>query len=118
MAGVYDLPLLFEKGDIAEDARNLTFLRKAVGADVEDMRRRSPVYNADKIKVPVMLVHGEEDVRAPLEHAKRMRAALEKAGNAPVWIVESGEEHGLRSEANRAEVYEQMLAFFAKHLGP
>jgi len=46
-----------------------------------------------------------------------MRAALEKAGNTPVWISELGEEHGIFNENHRAQVYEQMLAFFEKNLG-
>jgi dipeptidyl aminopeptidase/acylaminoacyl peptidase len=117
-AGVYDLPLMFEKGDIRELDRDVQYLQAAVGTDTEELRRRSPVYNADKIKVPVMLIHGRLDERVPFEHALRMRAALEKVGNPPVWISESGEEHGLGAEPNRVENYEKMLAFFARHLGP
>jgi dipeptidyl aminopeptidase/acylaminoacyl peptidase len=117
VAGVYDLPLLFEKGDVQEMARDVAYLRAAVGTDMEELRKRSPVYNADKIKIPVMLIHGKDDERAPFEHARRLRAALQKAGNAPEWISETGEAHGLSNEANRAEDYEKMLAFFAKHIG-
>lgn len=116
-AGVYDLPLLFERGDIRRMDRDVEYLKAAVGTDMDELRRRSPVYNAEKIKAPVMLIHGRLDERAPIEHAHRMRAALQKAGNPPVWISESGEAHGIGSERNRVEVYEQMLAFFAKHLG-
>jgi dipeptidyl aminopeptidase/acylaminoacyl peptidase len=117
VSGVYDLPLLFEIGDIQEVEANQQYLREAVGTDVNDMRQRSPVYNADKIKAAILLVHGKDDQRAPFEHAKRMRAALEKAGHPAEWISEGGEAHGINSEKHRAEVFEQMLAFFAKNLG-
>ena len=117
MAGVYDLTLMFEKGDIQTIARGQDYLKEAVGTDEADMRARSPVYNADKIKAAVMLIHGRDDERAPFEHAVRMRAALTKAGKPPVWISEGREGHGIFNEASRAEVYEQMLEFFAKHLG-
>jgi dipeptidyl aminopeptidase/acylaminoacyl peptidase len=116
MAGVYDLPLMFEKGDIKDLDRGVRYLKEAVGTDENDMRQRSPVYNADKIKAAVMLIHGRDDERAPFEHALRMRAALQKAGQQPEWISEGRERHGIFNEASRAEVYEQMLAFFAKHL--
>ena len=38
-------------------------------------------------------------------------------GNPPEWFTEWGEGHGFFNEANQAEAYERMLAFFAKHLG-
>lgn len=117
VAGVYDLPLLFEKGDVQEMARDVAYLRAAVGTDMNDLKLRSPAYNADKIKIPVMLVHGKDDERAPIEHAHRMRAALQKAGNPPEWLSESGEAHGIRNEAGRAEAYEKMLTFLATHIG-
>jgi dipeptidyl aminopeptidase/acylaminoacyl peptidase len=117
MAGIYDLPLMFEKGDIQTARAGLKYLRLAVGTDEEELRRRSPVYNADKIKVPVLLLHGKIDERAPYEHAKRMRDALEKAGNPPEWSTEWGEGHGFFDETNRGAAYTLMLEFFGKHLG-
>ena len=118
MSGVYDLPLMFEKGDIKDLDRGVQYLKEAVGTDENDMRARSPVYNADKIKAAVMLIHGRDDERAPFEHALRMRGALQKAGKQPEWISEGREGHGIFNQASRADVYEKMLAFFAKHLGP
>ena len=117
MSGVYDLPLLFEKGDIKSRESGLIYLRQALGTNMEELKSRSPVNNADKIKAAVMLIHGKEDRRAPFEHAKRMREALRKAGNKPVWISEMGEEHGIVNQNNRADVYSAMLDFLKKHLG-
>jgi dienelactone hydrolase len=117
MAGVYDLPLMFEKGDIQTVKSGINYLKVAVGTDTEELKRRSPVYNADKIRAKVLLLHGKIDERAPFEHAKRMRAALEKAGNPPEWSTEWGEGHGFFDPANRAAAYELMLKFFDKHLG-
>ena len=117
MSGVYDLPLLFEKGDIQTRESGLIYLRQALGTNMDDLKKRSPVYNADQIKAAVMLIHGKEDRRAPFEHAKRMREALRKAGNNPVWISEMGEEHGIVNQNNRADVYSAMLDFLKKHLG-
>jgi dipeptidyl aminopeptidase/acylaminoacyl peptidase len=118
LSGVYDLPLMFEKGDIQSVQSGMNYLKTAVGTDMEELRRRSPVYNADKIRVPVLLLHGKLDERTPFEHAKRMREALEKAGNPPEWSTEWGEGHGFFDEKNRAAAYELVLRFFAKNLGP
>jgi dipeptidyl aminopeptidase/acylaminoacyl peptidase len=117
MAGVYDLPMMFDRGDIQTVKWGVNYLSETLGGDMEELKRRSPVYNAEKIRAPVLLIHGKDDERAPYEHAVRMRAALVKAGNAPEWLTESLEGHGFGEERNRAEAYEKMLAFFAKHLG-
>jgi dipeptidyl aminopeptidase/acylaminoacyl peptidase len=118
MAGVYDLPLMFDKGDIQSVRWGVNYLEDVLGRDMEELKRRSPVYNAAKIRAPVLLIHGKDDERAPYEHAVRMRDALVKAGNAPEWLSERLEGHGFYEEGNRAAAYEKMLAFFAKHLSP
>jgi dienelactone hydrolase len=117
MAGIYDLSLMLTKGDIQTSASGKNYLNLALGTDKEELKRRSPVYNADKIRIPVLLLHGKVDERAPYEHAKRMRDALKKAGNPPEWSTEWGEGHGFFDEANRAAAYGLMLEFFAKNLG-
>jgi dipeptidyl aminopeptidase/acylaminoacyl peptidase len=117
MAGIYDLPLMFEKGDVQTVESGVNYMKMVVGTDMEELKRRSPVYNADKIRAPVLLLHGKIDERAPFEHAKRMRHALEKAGNPPEWATEWGEGHGFFNETNRVAAYEQILSFFAKYLG-
>ena len=47
----------------------------------------SPVKLAHRIKSPLLLAYGEEDLRVPLEHGKRMRDALIAAGQKPVWVT-------------------------------
>lgn len=118
IAGVYDLQLMHEKGDIPDTANGRRYLRMAVGTDAEDMKRRSPASNARQITAAVMLVHGRDDERAPYEQATRMRAALQAAGREPEWIVVPREAHGFFNEANRAKVYGQVLAFLARHTAP
>lgn len=115
-AGVYDLPLMFESGDITEAEAGVNFLASALGTDEADLRARSPVYQADRIRARVMLVHGKLDERAPIVHARRMRQALIEAGNEPVWLVENREGHGFRDAANRLALYRALLDFFEENL--
>jgi len=115
VAGVYDLGLLFKAGDIRRTNRGVNYLKTAVGDNKQDLISRSPVHNANKIDIPVLLVHGKRDFRAPIKHAERMRKALKKSGNAPEWHVEKREGHGIAGEDNRVVVYEKMLSFFKEH---
>ena len=117
MSGVYDLNLMFERGDIADAERGLSYVREAIGEDPVLLESRSPVANAAAIRANVMLIHGRQDNRAPIEHAERMRDALEKAGRDVVWLTEVGEAHGIMSDANRVRVYEDMLAFLEENIG-
>ncbi|NJN51566.1 MAG: S9 family peptidase [Gammaproteobacteria bacterium] len=67
--GVYDLNLMFDKGDIQSVAFGMNYLKRVLGTDTADLTRRSPVNHADNIKVPVLLIHGKLDERAPIEHS-------------------------------------------------
>src|SRR5262249_36606925 len=58
-SGVYDLPLLFKSGEIANRRWGPSYLKEAVGVETDSLRALSPVYNAERIKAAVMLVHGE-----------------------------------------------------------
>jgi dipeptidyl aminopeptidase/acylaminoacyl peptidase len=117
MSGVYDLNLMFSAGDIAGAMRGLSYLNKVLGEDKALLASRSPVDNADKIKAKVMLIHGKQDPRAPIQHAERMRKALRDQGKEAVWVTERGESHGIYSEENRVQVYEALLGFLKENIG-
>ncbi len=115
--GVYDLELMFKKGDIPTRDSGVVFLKEAVGEDKEDLRARSPVHNLDKVKAPVFIVHGGEDFRVDVEHAYRLRDGLEKLGKPYEWMLKPKEGHGFYKPENRLELYERMLAFLEKYIG-
>ncbi len=114
--GVYDLELMYESGDIPGSRSGVAYLKRVLGEDQADLRARSPVYLADKIEVPILLVHGKEDWRVDYKQAKRMRSALEAKKKPFEWMALSREGHGVYDEENRREVYERILQFLDKHL--
>jgi len=116
--GVYDMELMYKKGDISERESGKRFLRKTLGTDPADLQRRSPVHMADKIKAPVFLAAGGKDVRAPKEHTEEMRDALAAAGHpAEEVVIEPKEMHGFYDETANLNLYTKMLAFFDKYIG-
>ena len=116
--GVYDLGLMFEKGDIPTRDSGVTFLKEAVGEDEQDLRARSPLHNLEKLKAPVFIVHGGEDYRVDVEHAYRLRERLEELDKPYEWMLKEKEGHGFYRPENRLELYERMLAFLGKYIGP
>jgi dipeptidyl aminopeptidase/acylaminoacyl peptidase len=117
LAGVYDLELLYTTGDIRHSRLGLDYLEKVIGRDRDLLRARSPVHLAERISVPVLLVHGSVDGRADYQHAQRMRRALEALGKPHELIALRGEGHGIYDEQTRTEVYRGVLAFLDHHIG-
>ncbi len=93
--GVYDLPLLFNKSNTSaiEEVRLRT--ENVVGKESDELYEFSPVYLADKIEVPVLLLAGLQDKIAPPEHTYRMELALKKMGKnvQSVYYKNSGHGH-------------------------
>ncbi len=116
-AGIYDLALMYKKGDISERKSGLTYLKTVIGRNDAELDANSPDKLADKIDVPVLLVHGEDDKRAPFAQAKAMRAALDAAHKPYEWLSKPGEGHGFFSEANNVEFFNTLQAFLEKHIG-
>jgi dipeptidyl aminopeptidase/acylaminoacyl peptidase len=116
-AGVYDLKMMYKKGDVRESQVGRSYLHQVIGKDDADLDANSPDKLAEKIGVPVLLVHGEDDKRAPFAQAKAMRAALEAAHKPYEWMSKPGEGHGFYDEKNRVDFYNALQAFLEKHIG-
>jgi len=117
-AGVYDLAMMYKKGDIRESKSGRSYLTTVIGKDDADLAANSPARLADQIDVPVLLVHGEDDKRVPFAQAKAMRAALDAAHKPYEWLSKPGEGHGFYSEKNNVEFYNRLQGFLAEHIGP
>ncbi len=116
--GVYDVDMLFKKGDIPQRESGLRYLRRTHGTDRTDWVRTSPALRAAEVKVPVYLAAGARDERAVPEQTELMNKALIAAGNRPEgMIIQSGEMHGFYGEEARINLYTEMLNFFQRHIG-
>jgi len=118
-AGVADLRIQSERSDTRRSRSGNAYLRAAMGKDDDEYtRENSPIDLVDKFKVPVLIVHGEDDPRVPFENAKLWRSAMEKRGIPTEWLAKPKELHGFFKEENNEERYKVMEAFLEKYLGP
>ena len=116
--GVYDIDMMFKKGDIPESESGQRFLRRTHGTDTKTWAENSPARRASEVKIPVYLAAGARDVRTPPEQTELMNKALIAAGNPPEgMIIQSGEMHGFYNVENRVNLYSEMLKFFGRHIG-
>ena len=117
-AGVYDLSMQKTKSDTRESESGRNYLDMALGTDPAELKANSPVDLVDQIDIPVLLIHGKDDKRAPYAEAEEMRNALEKAGKPVEWMAKSGEGHGFYDVQNNIDMYTKLLAFLKQSIGP
>lgn len=115
--GIYDLDMMYNKGDIKTSKGGRSYLTSVIGRDEADLAANSPTHLADKIDVPVFLVHGEDDQRAPFAQFKAMRAALDAAHKPYETLTKPDERHGFVKPANIEEFYNRLQAFLEKNIG-
>jgi dipeptidyl aminopeptidase/acylaminoacyl peptidase len=115
--GIYDLDMMYNKGDIKDSKFGRSYLTSVIGKDQADLAANSPTHLADKIDVPVFLVHGEDDERAPFAQFKAMRAALDAAHKPYETLTKPDERHGFVKPENVEEFYTRLQAFLDKHIG-
>lgn len=116
-AGIYDLEIMYSKGDISDLWGGEAFLQRVIGRDPEQLKLYSPLYQANKLQAPVMLIHGKKDQRAPIAHAKRLRKALKKLDKNPVWLTFGASGHGVWSVKRQTKLYTEILKFLDLHIG-
>ena len=117
-AGVYDLPLMFVEGNIPNYLKNgLAYLKEAVGDNIDDLKSRSPVYNVDKIKANILLIHGGKDDQVPIEQALRLKEAFDSIDKSYGWLELEYEGHGYNNNENRKKVYQKILNFLDENIG-
>jgi acylaminoacyl-peptidase len=86
-------------------------------ADPQFFVDHSPLFSADKVDTPLLLLHGDEDGNVPPNESEQMFTAL-RLLNRPVELVRfPGEDHGLRGTwANRVEHRTMLLEWFDRWL--
>ncbi|MBN1222466.1 MAG: S9 family peptidase [Candidatus Aminicenantes bacterium] len=78
---------------------------------------RSPLFHADKIKTPLLLLHGDADINVPVEESEQMFTALKLLHKEVEYIRFKGENHGiLGTDENRILLPKMMLAWWDKDL--
>lgn len=119
VAGVSDISVQAHRSDTRRSRGGRNFLREAWGMDdPKYVEANSAIDHIDKFNVPVLIIHGEDDPRVPIQNAREMRDALKKAGKPFEYMTRPKEGHGFFKEQNNIDRYEMTIAFLNKYLGP
>lgn len=85
--------------------------------DRELMEEKSPLYHADEIEIPLLIVQGGRDVRVTDIEAQQMVDAIEDAGLEVEYMYFPDAGHGFTSFSQREEFYTVCEEFLAEYLG-
>ena len=123
IAGVSDLDdfIGWRKRNWGSDSEGYTYWLKAIGdpgKDEQKLREVSPVALADKIKIPVLLIHGDGDFVVPIAQSKAMKKALEKVGRKTELITLEEEGHSYWTAESEILAMSAIDNFLWQHLGP
>jgi dipeptidyl aminopeptidase/acylaminoacyl peptidase len=79
--------------------------------------RQSPIHYAANVTTPTLFVHGEADLRVPIEQAEQMYTALRKRQIPARMVRYPGSYHGGWSPWNTVHRYWQEIQWWDRWLG-
>lgn len=84
--------------------------------ELEMLKATSPVFHADKIRKPLIVIQGKNDPRVLKAESDDLVAAVQKNGVPVEYVVFDDEGHGFTKKKNQVAAYGAILAFLDKHL--
>ena len=86
-------------------------------ADRAQLDAQSPVHRIADIRVPLLVIHGANDVRVMKQDSEDVVAALKAAGRPVEYLVFDDEGHSIRRWQNRVTAFRRVEQFLAACLG-
>ncbi len=131
LAALTQYPELWSAGvDIVGIANLVTFLENtgsyrralrepeygSLERDRDFLESISPIHKADKIRAPLMVIHGKNDPRVPVGEAEQIVEKVGENGGRVEYLLYEDEGHGLAKLKNRLDAYPKIAAFLDEHL--
>ena len=94
------------------------FAEQYTSADPAVSAAQSPLAYADKIDLPVLIIHSEQDWRCPVEQAQRLYVALKLRGVETELLLFPGEGHELSRSglpSHRVARFDAILDWWSRH---
>ena len=83
--------------------------------DPERYMRNSPLFSADQIETPLLLIHGDDDF-VDVTQPQELFNALQRQGKDSVFLRYWGEDHTFGSPANIRDMWQRIFAWFDDYL--
>lgn len=116
--GVSDIPLMLRNRQKLSTRDVLPVTIGDLYRERDALRARSPLYNIDRIRSPILLAHGLDDTIVSPQHSKRMAKKLKAAGLPHQTVYFEDGTHDLTDPPLRTRFLENLEAFLETHLSP
>ncbi|WP_267549422.1 S9 family peptidase [Rhizobium rhizogenes] len=81
------------------------------------LKERSPLNHIDRIRRPLLIVQGANDVRVKASESEQIVSAMQRHGIPVTYVLYPDEGHGIQRMENRRSYSAVVEAFLAQHLG-
>ncbi|WP_327151189.1 S9 family peptidase [Nocardia sp. NBC_01329] len=82
-----------------------------------DILARSPITMVDRIRTPLLVAQGANDVRVVQQESENIVAPLRARGIPVEYLVADDEGHGFENPENQVRLFRAIERHFAEHLG-
>ncbi len=85
-------------------------------ADTDFFVAQSPLFHAENVTTPLLLVHGDSDVNVPKGESDQFFTALKLLGREVEYVQIVGQDHHILDHEQRIVWNDTILAFLTKYL--
>lgn len=116
MAGITDVAKqLRYQVDLLSSRYSKVWQSRVKGTTDFDLDQISPLKQVERLRIPVLVAHGDDDTRVPYRQSSAYAAALAKAGKTHEFRTYAGEGHGFASSGNMEDWLTRLEAFLDKY---
>lgn len=106
--------------DLAAMLRYDNFFLSEVGGrlrreEIPNVRDVSPIRSPESFSMPVLLMHGDKDLRVPVDQSRSMASALRGAGRQVHYVEQREGDHHFSRQEHRLQFLQEMETFLDAH---
>ena len=116
--GVVDRQLFVERTNPASATRWMMKMGGTPSEKPELYRRANVLLQVDKVKTPLLVMHGENDPQVPPADSAFFVKALREHHKTVFYFTYPGELHGFSQPAHRLDAWQKQLAFLQQYVNP
>ena len=116
--GVVDRQLFVERTNPPSATRWMMKMGGTPSEKPELYRRANVLLQVDKVKTPLLVMHGENDPQVPPADSAFFVKALREHHKTVFYFTYPGELHGFSQPAHRLDAWQKQLAFLQQYVNP
>jgi dipeptidyl aminopeptidase/acylaminoacyl peptidase len=118
MFGVVDRELFVYRTNAPSSVRWMMKMGGTPAEKPDTYTKANVLLSIDKVKAPVLILHGENDPQVPPAESMAFAKALKEHHKTYFYFTYPGELHGFSQPAHRLDAWQKELAFLEQYINP